>query len=114
MVSAYLLSLCGAAIIYYVPHYDNVAGVLGFVLLASGPTICIAIRRIIHNAFLGYVDQVLQEGDMRDIEAHYASPAVFFVAVRPVVGDDKKDENNEKVEEVLGMVGLGMPSLHLL
>ncbi|KAJ6566941.1 RTA1 like protein-domain-containing protein [Mycena capillaripes] len=101
---AYFLAGCGGVVLYSLPHWDNVAACMGALLLAMGIAIFVAIRRSITNAMKGFCEKALQ-ADMLDIEKHYAPPAAFFVVARPVESD-KKSDDGEKTEKVLGYVGL--------
>lgn len=79
---------------------------MGFLLLAFGLGIFLALRYAIRNDLRSVCEKAL-ESDMRDIAAHYAAPGAFLVAVRQAEGD-KKNDDAEKGEEVLGFIGLGM------
>ncbi|KAF7353972.1 N-acetyltransferase domain-containing protein [Mycena venus] len=104
MIAGYFLSICGGTLLYYLPHWDNIAGILGVLLFASGFAIYLIIGRAVNKGMKAFLENVL-EADMRDISAYYATPAAFFVATRPVESD-KKNEDAEKTEQVVGFVGL--------
>ncbi|KAJ6479952.1 acyl-CoA N-acyltransferase [Mycena vitilis] len=69
-----------------------------------GIAIFFATRMAITSAMKAFCERALA-ADMLDIEKHYAAPAAFFVAARPGEGDKKLDDA-EKTEEVVGFVGL--------
>jgi peptidoglycan/xylan/chitin deacetylase (PgdA/CDA1 family) len=76
-----------------------------------GLGIVFAIRRAITNGAKGLYKKALA-ADMLDVEKHYGAPAAFFVAARPKEGD-KKSDDGEQAEEVVGYVGLGrLPLLY--
>ncbi|KAJ7235146.1 acyl-CoA N-acyltransferase [Mycena haematopus] len=104
MIGGYFLAICGGTLLYYLPHWDNVPGVISFFLVSSVFIIFLIIRRAIRNA----TDELCLKAlttDMRDISANYAAPAAFFVAVRPAQSD-KKNDDAEKEEDILGFIGL--------
>ncbi|KAJ6500949.1 acyl-CoA N-acyltransferase [Mycena sanguinolenta] len=104
MIAAYFFGLCGAALLYYLPHWDNVPGVIGVGLTASVFVVFFVLRRAIRKAMNEFCEKALAT-DMQDISAYYATPAGFFVAVQPTKSD-KKNDDAEKGEEVLGFVAL--------
>ncbi|KAF8209513.1 acyl-CoA N-acyltransferase [Mycena galopus ATCC 62051] len=104
MIGGYFLAICGAILLYYLPHWDNLPGGVSIGLVASAFLIFFAIRRAIINGAIQFCEKIL-ETDMKDISAHYAAPGAFFVAVQPAKSDKKNDEA-EKGEDVLGFVGL--------
>ncbi|KAJ7302379.1 acyl-CoA N-acyltransferase [Mycena albidolilacea] len=107
MFCSYFLSLCGGFLLYYLPRWDRLEGAMGFLLLAFGLGIYLALRYAIRNDLRSVCEKAL-ESDMRDIAAHYATPGAFLVAVRQAEGD-KKNDDAEKGEEVLGFIGLEPP-----
>ncbi|KAJ7896713.1 acyl-CoA N-acyltransferase [Mycena olivaceomarginata] len=90
MFCSYFLSLCGGFLLYYLPRWDRLEGAMGFLLLAFGLGIFLALRYAIRNDLRSVCEKAL-ESDMRDIAAHYAAPGAFLG------------------EEVLGFIGLESP-----
>ncbi|KAJ7890932.1 hypothetical protein B0H14DRAFT_2689127 [Mycena olivaceomarginata] len=60
VVAVYLLSICGAALLYSLSHWDSFTGCLA---------VLVAMKELCDQAFAT---------DMRDISAYYAAPAGFF------------------------------------
>jgi hypothetical protein len=100
VVAVYLLSICGAALLYSLLHWDSFTGCLAVLLVSFSPALILFLRHALNKAMKELCDQAFTT-DMRDISAYYAAPAGFFVAARRA-GDETAGE------EVLGFVGLGM------
>ncbi|KAJ7348495.1 acyl-CoA N-acyltransferase [Mycena albidolilacea] len=97
VVAVYLLSICGAALLYSLSHWDSFAGCLAVLLVSFSPALILFLRHTLNKAMKELCDQAFAT-DMRDISAYYAAPAGFFVAARRA-GDETTGE------EVLGFVG---------